>query len=420
MSVLSHKQTSSRLSSTAGITHLPPPSGNYQVGFTDVATPPLGEENVSLLLRLYYPAAASTQDTARWPPWYPHPNYAQAYLRYKFPRLGYFQPLLGSLFSWITGSPRVPITERQTPLQVPGHRWPVVIFSHGLASCRSTYSFLCYSLAARGYLVAAVEHGDGSACVRTLVDKPGVEPTFLWQELVEPGTPEYQLRNTQVKRRAKELGLAVDILQKVQEGKFEETGAWTLDSTEGQSGEMEWKKFENCLDLENVSVAGHSLGGATTVFTLATDKRFKCGVALDSWMFPLREESDIKCDMENLLFVNCETFQTPKNLQVMKRFQVELGQESVPSSNVLTVLGASHHSPTDVPTIFKGAGWLSNRLLAGGGSDEDSDSLDTYTTLLLNLELTDNWLKKCSRDASNKFASTVTGNNKYMEIGIND
>ena len=30
------------------------------------------------------------------------------------------------------------------------------------------------------------------------------------------------------------------------------------------------------------------MGGATTIRTLSQDKRFKGGVALDSWMFPVR------------------------------------------------------------------------------------------------------------------------------------
>jgi len=421
MSVLEHKLLSLRLASTNGVVHLPLPTGSYNVGFTDIATPPMGDQNLSILLRLYYPAVAASQDTQRWPGWFSHPNYAQGYLRYKFPRLGYLQPLLGSVFCWLTGSPSVPVQERLPPLCIPGNQWPVVVMSHGLAACRSTYSFLCYSLASRGYCVAAVEHGDGSACVRTLVDRPQAEHRFLWQELVEAGTPELTLRNRQVRQRAAELGLVLDVLEKIDQGNFADTGAWTLDSSRGQTGGMEWEKLTNSLDLENVAAAGHSLGGATTVFTLATDKRFKSGVALDSWMFPLREENSISSGIENLLFINCETFQTKKNLEVMKRFEVELEDDSFPSSNVLTILGASHHSPTDIPTIFKGAGWLSSYLLpGGGGGSQDSEALDPYTTLLLNLELLDNWFQKCSRNKSDKFSSTVKLNEKYLSIGINN
>ncbi len=54
-----------------------------------------------------------------------------------------------------------------------GVRWPVVIFSHGLAGSRLTYSQYCGELASHGVIVAAVEHRDGSG-IKTLVRaRPG-------------------------------------------------------------------------------------------------------------------------------------------------------------------------------------------------------------------------------------------------------
>jgi platelet-activating factor acetylhydrolase len=40
--------------------------------------------------------------------------------------------------------------------------WPLVLFSHGLAGTRTTYSVLCAHLAAQGRVVLALEHRDGS------------------------------------------------------------------------------------------------------------------------------------------------------------------------------------------------------------------------------------------------------------------
>ena len=43
--------------------------------------------------------------------------------------------------------------------------FPVIVFSHGLHGHRSIYSGICCELSSHGYVVAAVEHKDKSACL---------------------------------------------------------------------------------------------------------------------------------------------------------------------------------------------------------------------------------------------------------------
>lgn len=55
-------------------------------------------------------------------------------------------------------------------------RFPVVVFSHGLAGSRLSYSQFCGELASYGIIVAALEHRDGSG-VRSTVRVPQMPPS---------------------------------------------------------------------------------------------------------------------------------------------------------------------------------------------------------------------------------------------------
>ena len=46
-----------------------------------------------------------------------------------------------------------------------GDQFPVVVFSHGLGTSFFIYSAICIDIASNGYVVAAVEHKDQSACI---------------------------------------------------------------------------------------------------------------------------------------------------------------------------------------------------------------------------------------------------------------
>ena len=69
--------------------------------------------------------------------------------------------------------PLYPSTPLLQPSRSKQDAWPLVIFSHGLAGGRTTYSNFCAKIASEGYVVLAIEHRDGSGpAVRV---RPGID-----------------------------------------------------------------------------------------------------------------------------------------------------------------------------------------------------------------------------------------------------
>ena len=70
------------------------------------------------------------------------------------------------------------------PLAASPSKYPLIIFSHGLAGTRNTYSNYCAALAASGNVVLAIEHRDGSgpAILNPSSDGRGELMTYLTME----------------------------------------------------------------------------------------------------------------------------------------------------------------------------------------------------------------------------------------------
>ena len=90
--------------------------------------------------------------------------------------------------------------------------FPALVFSHGLGGSFFTYSAICCDIASHGYVVAAVEHKDGSACLarrrvpptsgRGRKEEPRYEDyvdEWIPYETVPSGEDEFLLRNKQVR-----------------------------------------------------------------------------------------------------------------------------------------------------------------------------------------------------------------------------
>lgn len=63
---------------------------------------------------------------------------------------------------------------------LPPQLWPHLHCSSPIQPAPGRYSILCSELAAQGYLVLALEHGDGSACATR---PPGATEWLLYQRM---------------------------------------------------------------------------------------------------------------------------------------------------------------------------------------------------------------------------------------------
>ncbi|XP_059146417.1 platelet-activating factor acetylhydrolase-like, partial [Physella acuta] len=92
-----------------------------------------------------------------WPLWLPRKQYAHGYV--------YFlkkNKIFGRIANLVGGEVYVPVLW-QAPLIKNNEKFPVVIVSHGIGGNRTTLSTYCNELASHGFVVAALEHRDGSA-----------------------------------------------------------------------------------------------------------------------------------------------------------------------------------------------------------------------------------------------------------------
>uniref|UniRef100_A0A4W4EPS0 Platelet-activating factor acetylhydrolase n=2 Tax=Electrophorus electricus TaxID=8005 RepID=A0A4W4EPS0_ELEEL len=326
---------------------IPPGKGPHEVGCTDLM---VGHTVQGTFLRLYYPC--QTLATSERPNWIPCREYFNGLA--DFMKLN--RVLSERTFSYLFGSFKIPAAW-DASLKADG-KYPLIIFSHGLGAFRTLYSAICVELASQGFIVAAVEHRDESASATYYYkEKTGqkthpphqnlrpvsdnLEEQWMYYRSLKLGENEFSLRNKQVKQRADECIRALELLIEINSGK-------SVDNV--LLSQFDWSKMENCMDLCRIAVMGHSFGGATVIECLCKEVKFKCGVALDTWMFPLDNEifPSVK---QPIFFINSEKFHWAGNIVCMKK----LDSETIPRK-MITIRGAVHQSFPDF--TFMTGNWV--------------------------------------------------------------
>ncbi|XP_062042215.1 platelet-activating factor acetylhydrolase isoform X2 [Lepus europaeus] len=283
-----------------GQTKIPRGNGSYSVGCTDLM---FDYSDEGTFLRLYYPSQDDDQlDTL----WIPNKEYFLGLSKF----LG-THTLMGKILGLLFGSMTTP-ANWNSPLRT-GEKYPLIVFSHGLGAFRTIYSAIGIDLASHGFIVAAVEHRDGSASATYYFkDQSAAEignRSWLYYKTLKQDEEEIPIRNEQVRQRAKECSQALTWILDVDHGK-PVTNVLDLG--------FDVEQLKDSIDRNKIAVIGHSFGGATVIQTLSEDQRFRCGIALDAWMLPLDDEVYSRIP-QPLFFINSERFQYPANIIKIKK-----------------------------------------------------------------------------------------------------
>uniref|UniRef100_G3THA4 Platelet-activating factor acetylhydrolase n=3 Tax=Loxodonta africana TaxID=9785 RepID=G3THA4_LOXAF len=283
-----------------GQTKIPRGSGSYSVGCTDLM---FNYTKKGSFLRLYYP----TQDDDHHDTlWIPNKEYFFGLTKV----LG-THSIMAKFLGLLFGSMTTP-AKWNSPLRT-GEKYPLIVFSHGLGAFRTIYSAVGNDLASHGFIVAAVEHRDGSASATYYFEDQSAamkgNKSWLYFKTLKRDEDEAPLRNEQVRQRAKECSQALDLILDIDHGRPVQN-ALEL--------EFDVKQLKDSIDRNKVAMIGHSFGGATVIQALSEDQRFRCGIALDAWMLPLGDEVYSRIP-QPLFFINSEQFQFPANIIKMKK-----------------------------------------------------------------------------------------------------
>jgi platelet-activating factor acetylhydrolase len=269
------------LSSLSPVNTFPAYKGQYEVGTVDVEIPiselPVASDAPegavkTIAFRIFYPCQKpGKSDIHRPVRWIPQPQRQTINAFATFlgagSKLASFISLLPQQLFWI----KLPAHRNAKILDPPtdSKRWPVTMFSHGLAGSRNTYSYICGDMASNGMVVIAMDHRDGSSpiqYVRATADSPAC--TIPAVKIPHTASAEtYGGRDRQLRIRLWETSMIYEALMKIDAGQSVENMDENTSWSKKERTEV-LKQFEGALDIHRpgkVSWAGHSFGAATTV-----------------------------------------------------------------------------------------------------------------------------------------------------------
>ncbi|KAK9238623.1 platelet-activating factor acetylhydrolase [Lipomyces kononenkoae] len=245
---------------------LPAYPGPFTVGSVEVEIPAPWPAEYSaietavetLQFRIFYPANVQDPAKEKNPFWFPEGR--REYLK-NYVTFSGRSSMLASVISRIpfVTDVTLPCLSNVPLLEPPkDHKWPIVMFSHGLGGTRNAYSQFCGSLASHGHIVVAPEHRDKSAPVSYVRDfsaQTNLRKEVKYQRMTEISEAARILRTYQLVQRVREI---VSIVKVLLENNIE-----LVPIGETSPIEFNWSFVET--RREKVLYAGHSFGAATAV-----------------------------------------------------------------------------------------------------------------------------------------------------------
>ncbi|KAE9414798.1 hypothetical protein Angca_003722, partial [Angiostrongylus cantonensis] len=335
-------------------------SGPYAAGCADLMITDSNDGDTGVFLRIYYPTDKDvsllrkeatfyinnrTRESDH-PLWIDRPEYVTglaSYLKHSAGRLQY-------ILNWIIGETRMACIGRAKlarHLRSSGQQvkdaFPVIVFCHGLAGSRHFYSTFCSSLASYGFVVAAIEHSDYSACwtYKLVPDTTSgrlIERHFPVRLLDHTDKRTLKIRTQQLSKRVSEAVKALHVLEEINLGQ--------LQSDKVAVGkDFDWTSWKGKLDLSRAYVAGHSFGGATAIAATAFSTDFQAAVVLDGWLSPL-DPGHYERASQPSLFLNAANWNYIENVGRIQKLR------NITEKSLYTFKDAEHHTFTDFPFLF--------------------------------------------------------------------
>ncbi|EST09762.1 Platelet-activating factor acetylhydrolase [Kalmanozyma brasiliensis GHG001] len=281
-------------------------------------------------------------------------------------------------------------------------QFPVVIFSHGLAGNRLSYSQYCGELASQGIIVAAIEHRDGSGVSSIVrgeeapghanrrgfhIHKPSGRmkasvPYFTFESIglqsfaPEPSEREVNLRRDQIEMRHAEIEETFWVLSEINAGRGYEivrrstrslgtklaghsaaAGNTRLPVSSVLRSERPLEDWKGKLDMDFPTLCGHSFGGATVIELMRRENPFPIALVLDPWVEPVRDPSEQEHKVHGTLakplyVLNSESFTVwEEHFDKLKRICLDARKTSG-RGWLLTLTGSKHTDFSDYPFLL--------------------------------------------------------------------